>query len=92
MLSGKQKNKHVEVSLIKFLKVKDNLLTILEDKYEEAEIRIAAYQGVMRCACSHSLLRIQTVLNAEEVNQGRIDCLMLAEDPLKILFQYFCSW
>jgi Lipoprotein amino terminal region len=60
--------------------VKDNLLNILEDKNEEAEIRIAAYQGVMRCACSHSLLRIQTVLNAEEINQGRIGCFSLAEE------------
>jgi hypothetical protein len=71
--------------------VKDNLLNILEDKNEEAEIRIAAYQGVMRCACSHSLLRIQNVLNAEEVNQGRISCITLADDFFVSML--FCfSW
>lgn len=55
--------------------MKDNLLNILEDKNEDAEVRIAAYQGVMRCPCSHSLLRIQTLLNAEEVNQGKRNLL-----------------
>lgn len=62
------------------------MLTILEDKNEEAEIRIAAYRGVMRCTCSHSLLRIQNVLNAEEINQGRIYCFTLAADSFTNLF------
>ena len=45
-------------------------MAILEDRKEDAEIRIAAYQGVMRCPCSPSILRIQNILNTEEMNQG----------------------
>lgn len=48
---------------------RETLLSVLEDKNEETEIRIAAYQGVMRCADSPALLRIQQVLTDEEYNQ-----------------------
>jgi len=49
--------------------VKENLLSLLEDQKEDSEVRIAAYLGVMRCSCSHSLLRIQNLLAVEEHDQ-----------------------
>lgn len=59
-----------------FFQAKMNLLSILEDRNEDSEIRIAAYQGVMRCPCSASIDRIQEVLNNEETNQGSIFFLL----------------
>lgn len=56
----------------KFFQVKENLLSVLEDKKEDSEIRIAAYLGVMRCPGSQSLLRVQNLLANEDHDQGKI--------------------
>ena len=45
-------------------------MDILADKEEDNEVRIAAYLAVMRCPCSATLLRIQSILAVEEYNQG----------------------
>lgn len=49
--------------------IKEALLDILANKEEDNEVRIAAYLAVMRCPCSASLLRIQSILAVEEYNQ-----------------------
>lgn len=44
-------------------------LAVYEDQNENAEVRIAAYQQVMRCPSKLSVKRIKSVLQIEEVNQ-----------------------
>lgn len=44
-------------------------LAVYENQNENAEVRIAAYQQVMRCPSKSSVKRIKSVLQTEEVNQ-----------------------
>jgi len=49
--------------------VKEIMLNLLANKEEDNEVRIAAYLAIMRCPCSASLLRVQSILAEEEYNQ-----------------------
>ena len=40
------------------------------DQTEDAELRIAAYLGVMRCPTYNTISLVENVLQHEEVNQG----------------------
>jgi len=45
------------------------MLTLLENRELDSEIRINAYLATMRCADEQTLRRIQIVLESEEINQ-----------------------
>lgn len=46
------------------------LIRIYSDASEDVEVRIAAYQSVMRCPSYDTLALVKSLLLKEEVNQG----------------------
>lgn len=50
-------------------RTRDAFARLYEDADENAEVRIAAYQQIMRCPSKHSVKRIKHVLQTEAVNQ-----------------------
>lgn len=53
------------------------LVQVLEDESEEVEVRVAAFQSLLRCAHQDPTFfkRIRTLLLEEKVNQGEQCCL-----------------
>jgi len=45
------------------------MLALLENRELDSELRINAYLAVMRCADDQTLVRIQAILESEEINQ-----------------------
>lgn len=48
---------------------KESMLTLLEDRQLDSEVRINAYLAAMRCAEDQALVRIKSLLESEEINQ-----------------------
>jgi len=48
---------------------KDTMFALLENRELDSEVRINAYLAAMRCAADQTLIRIQTLLESEEINQ-----------------------
>jgi hypothetical protein len=48
-----------------------HFLDLYTNKYEDTELRIAAYLAIMQCPSSHTIRHIKDSLYNEEVNQGK---------------------
>lgn len=48
---------------------KESMLALLENRELDSEVRINAYLAAMRCADDQTLVRIQSVLESEKINQ-----------------------
>jgi len=48
---------------------KQSMMTLLEDRELDSEVRINAYLAAMQCVDDQMLVRVQTVLESEEINQ-----------------------
>ena len=52
-------------------KSRSHLLDLYANKYQDTELRIAAYLAVMQCPTSQIIRKIKDTLYGEEVNQGK---------------------
>jgi len=48
---------------------KESMLVLLESRELDSEVRINAYLAAMQCADDQTLVRIQSILESEEINQ-----------------------
>lgn len=55
------------------------VVQVLEDESEEVEVRVAAFQALLKCAHQDPTFfkRIRTLLLEEKVNQGEHYCLLI---------------